>query len=375
MDKGSHKKVGVLTYHTPNNYGAVLQTLALKEVLERFGQDVVVVNYATDAQLRINDFLRFNGTVKSVLNIILSVPNYFRLKNRNKKFDAFRNRYFPLTRRYASKSDFLKDLPKLDAIISGSDQVFQVWEDKELSVYYLPFYGTSINKIAYAPSFGRSVFTSVIDEKIAKALTDFNILSCRENIGAKHIYEITGKECQLVVDPVLLVGEIFWANICKLHKSMYKDYILIFDLLGGPYLVKLAKQLNKGKNLEIICITTKRFLKRPYHVDKLIWDASPLEFVGWIKGASYVLTDSFHGSAFATIFEKPLVSLIINEHASDRLETLLSYFGAKDKLLNRQMLSKRIDVNDYLIETHPTPELKKAIDSSRNFLINALKNI
>lgn len=372
MDKSNRKKVGILTYHNPDNYGAVLQTLALSEQLKRLGLDVSVIAYTTQAHLKAYKFFQFNGTPKSLLNLFLSLPNYFRLKRRHQKFASFRAEEFSLTRRYANKEEFLKDLPKVDAIIVGSDQVFQVWEDKALSVYYLPFYNTTIKKIAYAPSFGRSVFTPAIDAKISKALTDFVWLSCREEIGARHIQEITGKNCSLVVDPVLLIGREFWAGVAESQNNDKNPYILIFDLLGGPYLVKLAKQLNKGKDLKIICITTKRFLKRPYHVDKLIWDASPLEFVGWLKNASYVVTDSFHGSAFATIFRKPLVSLIINERASDRLETLLSYFGAKDKLLSRKKISEGLDVNDYVVNTNATPELEKAVNLSRNYLKNAI---
>ena len=375
MDKSNCKKVGILTYHNPDNYGAVLQTLALVEQLKRLGLDVSVIDYTTQAHLNAYKFFRFPNTLKSFLNIVLGLLNYFRLKRRHKKFAAFRTEWFPLTRRYANKEEFLQKLPQLDAIIVGSDQVFQVWDDKDLSVYYLPFYNTTIKKIAYAPSFGRSVFTPDIDAKITKTLSDFDRLSCREEIGARHIQIITGKDCSLVVDPVLLIGREFWAGVAVSQSNDNKPYILIFDLLGGPYLVKLAKQLNKGKDLKIVCITTKRFLKRPYNVDKLIWDASPLEFVGWFKNASYVVTDSFHGSAFATIFNKPLISLIILERASDRLETLLSYFGAKDKLLSKKKISEGIEVNDYVVNTNATPELEEAVIVSHNYLKNAISEI
>lgn len=372
MDKGNHKKVGILTYHNPDNYGAVLQTMALLESLKRLGLDVTVIDYTTEAHLKAYKFFQFNGTPKSLLNFVLSLPNYFKLKRRHQKFTDFRGSHFPLTRRYVNKSDFLENLPKLDAVITGSDQVFQVWEDKELSVYYLPFYGTHIKKIAYAPSFGRSEFTSSIDSKILKALSDFDKLSCREQKGAQHIHELTGKDCALTVDPVLLIGKEFWSDVCNKQNDFKDNYILIYDLLGGPYLVNLAKQLNRDKNYKIVCITTKKFLKRPYRVDKLMWDASPLEFVGWFKDASYVVTDSFHGSAFATIFQKPLVSLIINERASERLETLLFYLDSKDKLLTRKKISTGIDINEYVIETRTTRELKKAIDSSRIYLKDAV---
>ena len=375
MGKSNCKKVGILTYHNPDNYGAVLQTLALVEQLKRMGLDVCVIDYTTQAHLNAYNFFRLPTTLKSFLNIVLGLPNYFRLKRRHQKFAVFREERFSFTHRYADKEEFLHNLPQVDTIIVGSDQVFQVWEDKEISVYYLPFYETSIKKIAYAPSFGRSVFTPAIDAKIKKTLTDFNKLSCREEIGAQHIHELTGKECLQVVDPVLLIGKDFWTSVAESQNDYEKPYILIFDLLGGSHLVNLAKQLNKGKGLKIVCITTKRFLKRPYFVDKLIWDASPLEFVGWFRNASYIVTDSFHGSAFATIFSKPLVCLIVNERASDRLETLLSYFGAKEKLLSRKKISDGIDVNNYLIDTRSTRELDKAINISRNYLKNAISEV
>lgn len=375
MDKDNHKKVGILTYHNPDNYGAVLQTLGLVEVLKTMGVEVSVIDYTTAAHLNAYKFFHFNGTLKSIFNMTFGLPNFFRLKRRHRKFVDFRTTHFPLTRRYVEKKDFLSDLPELDAIVTGSDQVFNVCENKELSVYYLPFDRTNIKKIAYAPSFGMSEFTSSVDAKIAKALSDFDKLSCREQKGAHHIQELTGRECSLVVDPVLLVGKDFWARICNRQNEFKKKYILIYDLLGGTYLVNLAKQLNRGKNYKIVCITARKFLKRPYHVDKLIWDASPLDFVGWFMNASYVVTDSFHGSAFATVFCKPLVSLIINERASERLETLLSYLNAKEKLLTKKKILTGIDVNDYVINTNMTMKLEKAIVASQEYLKNAINEI
>ncbi len=375
MDQGNHKKIGILTYHNADNYGAVLQALALVMVLKGQGHDAEIIDYTTVGHIKAYNFFNFNGTLKSILNIILGLPNYFRLKRRHNKFASFRTSNLPMTRRYVDKKDFLDNLPDVDVIITGSDQVFNVWENKELSVYYLPFFHTKIKKIAYAPSFGRSEFTPSIDEKMRGALSDFDALSCREKMGAQHIEELTGKDCSLVVDPVLLLNSEAWGKMCTQQTVYNEPYILIYDLLGGPYLVNLVKQLNKGKNYKIVCITTKKFLKRPYFVDKMIWDASPLEFVGWFKDASYVVTDSFHGSAFATVFKKPLVSLVINEKASERLYTLLSYVESKEKILTRKKLSEKIDVNKYVIDFSNDYRLETAIELSHKYIKDAVEKI
>ena len=127
--------------------------------------------------------------------------------------------------------------------------------------------------------------------------------------------------------------------------------------------------MNKG--YRIICITTKRFLKGSYFIDQVIWDAAPLEFVGWIENAEYVVTDSFHGAAFSVMFGKPLLSLIVNKLASERLITLMSYLGQEDKILTKAIGREITNINDYVITPNDYSQIEQARDSSLSFLFSS----
>lgn len=368
-------EIGILTYHHADNYGAVLQAFALVNVLEQRGLHVTVLDYTKQEHIKAYSIIRFNKKegIKGLLSLVLSMPNYRKLYRRHKQFALFRTHYLPLSPRYSSSKELYSVFSQYETIVSGSDQVFNVRENEEVSPYFLPVYYTGVKKIAYAPSFGRSVFSDSIDNTIKKPLSDFDAISCREIAGAKHIKDLTGKDCPVVLDPIFLPGKRFWSDVSVKPKGICYKYILVFDLLGGKTLIELAKELNSTKGYKIICITTKRFLKGPYFIDQVIWDASPLEFVGWIENAEYVVTDSFHGAAFSIMFGKPLLSLIVNELASERIVTLMSYFSQEGKILTKAKASAITNINDYVITPTDCARIEVARDHSLSFLLSSLK--
>lgn len=373
--KVAHRKVGILTFHWADNYGAVLQAYSLQAAVSAFGYDVSIINYNPHGKNVSDGIFRryYAGFAKNLLCNILLIPNYFKLLKRKKKFSQFRSIFFNLTPGAYSVKDIL-EFEDWSDMISGSDQVFNIDVNVAPSVYYLPFTKTGLNKIAYAPSFGFSEFSDEIDNKIVGPLSSFDFLSCRETDGARHISELTDRECHVVLDPVLLNTQDFWVNMCK-EPNVGSDYILIYDLLGGQNLVTLAHKIREEKNkkLKIVCVTTKKFLKHSYDVDQIIWDAGPEEFVGFFKKAAYVVTDSFHGCAFALLFNKPLVSLIVSERAKARLLTLLRKVRSEDKIIPKDSVIKDLQINDYIIRDYETAVLEGERNSSLSYLYTALK--
>lgn len=332
------KKIGIFTYFQ-TNYGAVLQAFALQWFLQKQPDvDVEIVDFTTSYHLGAHKvFRKYNGRnpVRAFLFYFLTVIRYFQLKRRLNRTWGFKKKYFNFSRRYSSVEDVIKNHPVEDIYITGSDQVFNP-NDGYSSVYYLGFDKGKGKKVAYAPSFGVSEFNDEITNKIKNYINDFDFLSCREKMGADYLSSITGRIVPQVVDPVLLHNAEEW-SLVAVKPNYKKDYIFIYDLNGGDNLLSLAKNIQKHTGLDVVCLTGNRTCF--YKVNKQIFDAGPAEFIGWIKYASYVVTDSFHGTVFSLIFNKQVFSFIANERTSSRIFNILTTVGANNRIITKDKIS------------------------------------
>ena len=358
------KKVGIFTYML-SNYGAVLQCYALhKYIREELHYDAEVVDFTTDEHLK--SLSPFNNTINNpvkrlIYNMYVLLFRLYRINQRNKKTQKFKRDNIVFSKRYSTMQELLQNPPKEDYYVSGSDQVFNLNSDY-YKVYYLAFNKGNAKKVAYAPSFGHTQLDENYWGKIEEYVMDFDSLSSREETGAFFLSKMTGKAVPVVVDPTMLLTVKEWLKIAQPPK--YKeDYIFIYDLNGGEDLVRIAHNIKDKTKLKIICLTNS-VMKR-YKVDYQLYSAGPSEFVGLIANASYVVTDSFHGSVFSIIFSKPFYTYIAVEHTSTRITNLLNSLGLSDHLIT---LSS-IDESQQL----PRPvsvELNSYTSSSKEYLNN-----
>lgn len=327
-------KVGIQTFFQ-NNYGAVLQAYALKSYIEEScSGDVEVINFTTDNHLK--TFKVFNknagGNIATAIvkNIILFF-RYGRIKRQYKRINSFKNKYLSLTRRYSSMEDMFNNMPEEDVYVTGSDQVFNP-KSPYMPVYYLAFDKKGKKKVAYAPSFGISEFSKELTDKISGLLKDFDALSCREQVGADYMASIVGHPVPGVVDPVLLLDSNRWSKVAAPINLKYK-YIFVYDRNGGNNLIKLAQRLSEETKLPIVVISADNCCL--YKVKKRIFDAGPEEFIGYIKNAEYVVTDSFHGTMFSLIFGKQFYVYSAIPSLFSRIENVLSKLGMKDRIVRK----------------------------------------
>ena len=185
--------------------------------------------------------------------------------------------------------------------IVGSDQVWHGWNriENELSYFYLDFIETS-KRIAYAPSFGFTMFPEkdIIIHK--KGLLEMASLSCRENEGCDLIYHLTGRKSEKVLDPTLLLEPEDWINLEKRPAFLSeKEYLLQFVL--GECINSYQEEITaiaKERNLPIVDINNRR--------DPLKYGISPSEFIWLVRHAKVICTDSFHAAVFSILFERHL---------------------------------------------------------------------
>lgn len=338
-------RIGIFTFFQ-TNYGAVLQAFALQHYLEQQpGTEVEIVDFTTPNHLMDHKVFQKQKTrnpISLLSYYFFTLIHYRQLKRRINRTWEFKKKYFHFTRRYSSVEDILKNHPKEDIYVTGSDQVFNP-NARYVPVYYLDFDKGNGKKVAYAPSFGISEFSSEISQKIERYVRDFDYLSCREQAGADYLNSLTGKEVPVVVDPVLLHDAEEWEKIA-ISPNYGKDYIFIYDLNGAENLIKIAKNIQKHTKLPVVCLTNKR--TKIYPVNKQLYDAGPAEFVGWIKDASYVVTDSFHGTLFSLIFGKQFFSFIALEKTSSRIKNILERTGLENRIVTKKDLSS-FDFSSY----------------------------
>ena len=128
------------------------------------------------------------------------------------------------------------------------------------------------------------------------------------------------KEVPCLLDPIFLLSPKEWKEIMVDCKK--RNYIFVYNLNGGTNLMKIAEKVKQKTKLKIICATPSYL---PIRGRSIIVrrDLGPREFIGMIANATYVVTDSFHGTAFSVLFSKPIISYIAMPSTSSRIYSLL----------------------------------------------------
>lgn len=331
-------KIGIFTFFR-DNYGAVLQAYALQRYLKNQYPDaqVQIVDFKTEYHEKITKVFkrRSPNFLKNVVWRFLTIIRFRQLKERRIQFDSFVSGEFDLTERYKTSESLLNNPPRMDIYISGSDQVFNP-NSNYLKVYYLAFNKNKSKKIAYAPSFGIHKFDDSLKNSITSYLQDFDALSCREKDGADFIKTIVNKDIPVVLDPVFLLSKKQWENIA-IKPKINQKYIFIYALKGQRELLQMANKIKKTTGYKIILLSPGGL--RFYNC-KQIFNVGPKEFIGLINSAEYVVTDSFHGTAFSVLLQKKFYVYISRPHVSSRIFNLLSSIGLNNQITEYNKYSK-----------------------------------
>ena len=227
------------------------------------------------------------------------------MKNRKENFMEFSKTYINETDYIVSKKHIPENLSdRYDYFITGSDQVWNPDNLHGTSFFFLTF-AEQYKRIAYAPSFGVSEIKPEFIEDYKEWISGMYKLSVREDDGAKIIKKLTGRESPVLVDPTLLLTKEKWLSIAKEASNKPKDKYLLTYFLGGipTQYKKEIKKTAKENNLEIINLGDIK--------EKDTYQTGPSEFIDYINNCSVMFTDSFHGTVFSILFEKPFVVLLL----------------------------------------------------------------
>lgn len=349
-------KIGILTLPIAENYGGILQAVALCRFLNIQGHDVVLIYKQTqDNQALWKKFVK-KILLKIPFHDFKNLKTYDKLNKERLERKVFHrpfieNEIFKISKDLYTKKELENFVKResFDAVIVGSDQVWRkrYINDAYYKSYFLDFVdGSKTKKIAYAASFGKDHWEGEGDsEDIAKLLKDFTAVSTREASGVAICRDSFGyNDAKHVLDPTLLMGKAFYIN----------EIIAKYDTSNIPKGGLVTYVLDEAKEKkEIIEFTQKRTgLKSLHHLkgfnDSHITFSVP-QWVASFANADFVVTDSFHGMVFSIIFEKEFVVIGNHSRGLDRFTSLLSLLGLEDRLVFdvKDLEDKALESIDY----------------------------
>ena len=253
---------------------------------------------------------------------------------------------------------------KYDAVIVGSDQVWNPYWQGSLDEFFLTFVPKS-KRVAYAPSIGVSEIPNEQKIRFKERLNGFSRLSCRENQGCKIVEELTGKECEHVCDPVFLLSPEQWQSKVS---PLSEKYILTY-FLGGQSLEahKEIERYAKKHDCKIIDLWDEKDYKSCY--------AGIEEFLNYIANAKMFFTDSFHGCAFAILMETQFVIcdrkvIDVKQKMNSRLDSLMTILDIQGRKLNDFVISPT-EIDYKKVHNRLSPWVQR----SQEYLLGCLEGI
>lgn len=372
------KRVGLISFHKSINYGVYLQAYALQTFLEQYGNEAEIIDY--------NKFTENKKQKKSILYRLLHFKETLNImsmllflhqkgaKEKEEKFASFSEKFFHLSKPMNSFNEIASEQYRYDKVVCGSDQIWNPEYTQANPVYFLEF-APSEKRIAYAPSFGVSKINETfcdLSDKYRNYLKNFSAISVREKTGQKIIQEISDLFADVVVDPTLLVTPEHWEQISKKVEMPYGKYVVFYILGKNSQYRKLAKIITKKYKYNVICIPTNPLWNNLSCVEKCY--AGVDEFLYLIKNAEYVITDSFHGTAFSVIFHKNFSAILRNDtnHSlCSRIEDFLGTINLSDNCVSVSDIHN-IDVNEITDYNDSDRILNTWIEESKEYLLKAV---
>ncbi len=327
-------KTAVITRHAISNYGSLLQALATQQVLTDLGHECKIIDYIR-ADENYHNFEKTllarkpgwnNNPIKRLVYLALRQGPCV---SAGKRFELARSQYLSTTKLYTSLQELENDKPQADIYITGSDQVWgPVANGSYDSAYCLSFTSPEDKRISYAASFGHTDMTTELERYFTEQLSRYDKLAVREDSAVEMLRKMGLSACQ-VIDPTLLLDRDYWGRYLRPIK--HKNYILIYQLHSDKRLGAYAKRVAKELGCRLIRVSAS--FHQISREGKLIYAPDPGSFLSYIRNARCMITDSFHGTAFAINFNTPFVEVLPNTNTGTRNMSILRLTGLEDRVL------------------------------------------
>jgi hypothetical protein len=334
-------KVGILTHPLKTNYGGILQNYALQVVLSKLGHDVITINIG-------KKFDTF-GWLKSIVRYPVKkiIRNKTKLPITKKQtiaieenIDKFIGKHINTTEPLIGIHKRIVDKYGFDAIIVGSDQVWRPDYVRNIGNMFLDFLGNSdVTRIAYAASFGIDEWTFSKKQEAYCSIEakKFKAISVREESGVYLCNKYLNVNATHVLDPTMLLKKENYLSLLDTNDKVIKDndtkqlsvYILDLNKEKNNVIDNLANKFN----LKVVHLNNHNVKNSSMNYEDRI--VPPIE--SWLKGfdeGDFIITDSFHGTLFSIIFNKPFVTLYNEKRGLTRVQSILSTLDLENQLIS-----------------------------------------
>lgn len=345
-------KIGILTYHRSHNYGALLQAVATRYILQSTGHEVYYADYFPSYHKRVykmfswHNFIAKSGVRGKLYYLYNTIKEYPYKKERYKNFESFIKKEIEPYSRSANE--------KYDIMVYGSDQIWRI--QKATGDFNSVYFGDNMiqaqRRISYAASMGNINLTEQKRNELKLLLNNFDSISVREESLKKLVESLGFTNVSLVIDPTLLLNSNDWDAILPHRIVLKKKYVLLYDLWKGSFNMGAVKNFASENDLELIEITGSAHKKGDYFYRPT---ASPYEFVDLIRNADFVFTSSFHGLVFSLLFNRQFYASF--KKNADRAFSLLSILGIEERMIEvgaQKIPQKKeidyVEVNEYIAD-------------------------
>ena len=333
------KDTATVTWITWLNYGSYLQAYALQQVVQRLGYNNAIIDderfvypYGNPTDLY-KRTLPLNKRIKFFIKQWLLRPNNRKLQI-ERQYKKFRRKHLVIDNSYKRVEELNQ---RYDVFIAGSDQIWAPTKEVFKPFYYLDF--ATKKRISYAASINSDHYPEEYIEPVSELLKDFSHISVREEAGKGLLKSFVQKEIEVTLDPTLLLTSKEWQSIADKRKSK-SSFILCYLLSFNETYLQFARSFAKQKNLPLYFFSNNEQYSQ--YADVML-ASGPSQFVSAFRDASFVLTDSFHGTIFSILHEKEFITFkrfkgAEGSNQNERLNNLFSITGIEGRFFDEQEL-------------------------------------
>lgn len=322
-------KVSFITVHVGENFGSTLQAIATHSILKKLGHESTLVNYFPP-RVTFSGF--WKNCLKSPKELVKGILKYPCFLNNSKKFDKYLKKFCKVSAPIYPNDNFAEKCQIADVYMTGSDQVWNFFYNEGLDTHYF-FDGINQGKkVSYASSIGASNLSSEESNQLSKYTSEYAHISVREE-SAKALFKKIGREdVEVLIDPTLMLNTTEWTSYMS-ERIVAEEYLFVYL----PYNISdiqanytLIRAIAKMHNLKVISFSLT-FMSDKY-ADKTIFFPSPGDFLSLMYHAKFVVTNSFHGTAFSLNLHKQFV-VIPPKNFGTRVENILAKTNLSHLLL------------------------------------------
>ncbi len=345
--------IGYVGWWDSKNYGSALTAFAMNRTLRSMGKSVIMLEHP--------------GLMKSP-----RLEQSYGIQ--------FARKYYTCSE-ITEKKDFCRFNRFCRSFLVGSDQLWNWWNINQVDpdYFFLNFAGEDKKKIAYATSFGmdHTAFPEDMRLKIGYYLSTFDHISTREKSGTRICRDIFDVKADHVLDPVFLCPEKDYSEVISSSEiRVEKPYLFAYILDPTEDKLNLVRYAAEAKGLSYRIAIDK--LGKEDHIKSILQNdrniMADLRIEDWLNllyNSSYVVTDSFHGLCFSTIFGKQVIAYVNARRGEERFLSIAGLFKLEDRLVysSEEAVSKRLTEKEIDYE-----KLHAIMEENRKMSMDWLRN-